>query len=98
MKLKVFFLTLMYFSSIFSFDKNVNAEDLKSVSYERHFFYLSGRVQAYCQLHSVGQLSKENTKIWVDHSFKLSKDVGIKKQSIKTIRKSSKKQFPRCPI
>ena len=88
----------MYFSSIFSFDKNINAEDLKSVPYQEHFYYLSGRVQAYCQLHSVGQLSTDNTKIWVDHTFKLSKDGGMKKQAIKTIRKTFKKQFPRCPI
>ena len=95
-EIKSFFLALMYFFSIFSFDKNVNS---KSVNFDRNLlFYLTGRVQAYCQLQSVGQLSKENTKIWVDHSFKLSKDEGMKEESIKTIRKMSKKQYPRCPI
>ena len=98
MKLKLFFLYLIYFSSIFTFDKNINAEDLKNVPYEKHFYYLGGRVQVYCQLHSVGHLSKKNAKIWIDHSFKLSKDGGMKKQDIKTLREFYKKQFPYCPM
>ncbi len=97
MKLKVFFLSLMYFSSIYTFYENVKAEDFQ-VNNESEFYYVSGRVQAYCQLHSVGQLSKKNTKIWVDHTFKLSKDRGMNNQEIKTIRKTFKKQFTKCPI
>ena len=50
-------------------------------------------VQAYCQLHSVGQLSTENTMIWVDHTFKFSKDGGMKKKQLKLLEKPLKNNF-----